>query len=144
MDCLIVLPFFSSIWWMQKIWSVVDLLCQNPLWWSPRISSMYSLNLERGGHSIKFHIKLIAVIFHDNYYSQFYHSFVNWYNNRLLPLIRQYFLIANRINEFMDLRQLCFNSYLNQFCQDLITVMHFIPFQLCSNNFNIKKTRISH
>jgi hypothetical protein len=29
--------------------------------------------------------------------------FVNWYNNRLLPLIRQLFLILNNINEFMDL-----------------------------------------
>jgi hypothetical protein len=28
--------------------------------------------------------------------------FVNWYNNRLLPLIRQFFLIPNRINEFAD------------------------------------------
>jgi hypothetical protein len=27
---------------------------------------------------------------------------VNWYINRLLPLIRQFFLIPNRINEFMD------------------------------------------
>jgi hypothetical protein len=39
--------FFSSIWRMQKIWSVVDLLSQNPHWWSPIISSMYGLNLER-------------------------------------------------------------------------------------------------
>jgi hypothetical protein len=29
--------------------------------------------------------------------------FVNWYNTRLLPLIRQFFLIPNRVNEFMDL-----------------------------------------
>jgi hypothetical protein len=27
---------------------------------------------------------------------------MNWYNNRLLPLIRQFFLIPNRINEFLD------------------------------------------
>jgi hypothetical protein len=30
---------------------------------------------------------------------------VNWYNNRLLPLIRQFLLISNRINEFVDSRQ---------------------------------------
>jgi hypothetical protein len=30
--------------------------------------------------------------------------FVNWYNNRLLQLIRQFFLIPNRINEFEDRR----------------------------------------
>jgi hypothetical protein len=29
---------------------------------------------------------------------------VNWYDKRLLPLIRQFFLIPKRINEFMDLR----------------------------------------
>jgi hypothetical protein len=29
----------------------------------------------RGGYSLTFCIKLIAVISHDNYYSQFYHPF---------------------------------------------------------------------
>jgi hypothetical protein len=28
---------------------------------------------------------------------------VNLYNNRLLPLIRQFFLILNRVNDFVDL-----------------------------------------
>jgi hypothetical protein len=28
---------------------------------------------------------------------------VNWYKNELLPLIRQFFLIPSRMNEFMDL-----------------------------------------
>jgi hypothetical protein len=27
---------------------------------------------------------------------------VNWYSNRLLPLIRQFFLIPNRSEEFVD------------------------------------------
>jgi len=31
---------------MQNIWSVVDLLHQNPHWWSPIISSTYGVNLE--------------------------------------------------------------------------------------------------
>jgi hypothetical protein len=44
-------------------------------------------------------MKLIAVISHDDYYCQFYNLLVNWYNNRLLPLIRQFFLIPDRINE---------------------------------------------
>jgi hypothetical protein len=39
--------FFSSIWRMQKIWSVVDLLLRNPHWRSQVISTMYGLNLER-------------------------------------------------------------------------------------------------
>jgi hypothetical protein len=39
--------FFSSLWWMQNIWSVVNLLCRNPHWWSPVISSAYGVNLDR-------------------------------------------------------------------------------------------------
>jgi hypothetical protein len=38
---------FSTIWWMRQLWSVVDLLHRNPHWWSPIISSIYRLNLER-------------------------------------------------------------------------------------------------
>jgi hypothetical protein len=47
LNCLFVLSFLSSIWRIQKIWSVVDLLHQNPHWWSPIISFIYGLNLER-------------------------------------------------------------------------------------------------
>jgi hypothetical protein len=46
--------------------------------------------------------RLITVIPHDNYYG-FIALLVNWYNNRLLPLIRQFFLIPNRINKFTEL-----------------------------------------
>jgi hypothetical protein len=46
---------------------------------------------------IKFCMKLIAVISHDNYYSLIT-LLVNWYNNRLLQMIRQFFRIPNRIN----------------------------------------------
>jgi hypothetical protein len=31
--------------------------------------------------------------------------FLSSYNNRLLPLIKQFFLIPNRSNEFVDCRQ---------------------------------------
>jgi hypothetical protein len=48
-------------------------------------------------------MKLITVTCLDNTTFSFIALFVNWYNNRLLPLIRQLFLIPNRINEFMDL-----------------------------------------
>jgi hypothetical protein len=47
MYCLTVLPFFSSIWQMENIWSVGDLLSQNQHSWAPIISSTYGLNLER-------------------------------------------------------------------------------------------------
>jgi hypothetical protein len=50
----------------------------------------------REGYGIKFCIKLIAVISHDNYYS-FIALLVNWYNNGLLPLIRHYFILASLI-----------------------------------------------
>jgi hypothetical protein len=42
---------------------------------------------------------------HDIITASFVTLFVNWYNNRLLPLIRQLSLIPNRINEFVDRRQ---------------------------------------
>jgi hypothetical protein len=38
---------FSSIWRTENIWSIVDLLCQNPHCLSPRISSAFGLNLEK-------------------------------------------------------------------------------------------------
>jgi hypothetical protein len=46
-------------------------------------------------------MKLIAVTSHDNYYSSFITIFLNWNHNRLLPLIRQFFLIPSGINEFV-------------------------------------------
>jgi hypothetical protein len=39
----------------------------------------------REGSQIKFRMKMMLVISHDNNYS--YTLLVNWYNNRLLPLI---------------------------------------------------------
>jgi hypothetical protein len=45
-----LLSIFSNIWRKQKFWSVVHLLCRNPHWWSPIISSMYGqymLNFRR-------------------------------------------------------------------------------------------------
>jgi hypothetical protein len=39
--------FFFSIWRMQKIWPVIDLLRRTPHWWSPIISTIYEFNLER-------------------------------------------------------------------------------------------------
>jgi hypothetical protein len=71
LDLLNSLFSFSSIWRMQKIWTVVDLLRRNPQWWSPIISSTSGLSLERRiSNNILF--ELIAVIPHDNNYSQFY------------------------------------------------------------------------
>ena len=41
---LLYFYFFSSIWRMQNIWSVIDLLRRNPPWWSPIISYAYGVN----------------------------------------------------------------------------------------------------
>jgi len=38
--------FFSSIWWMQDTWSVIDLVRQNPQWGTSAISSAYEINLD--------------------------------------------------------------------------------------------------
>ena len=38
--------FFSSIWRMQNIWSIVELLRRKSHWWSPIISFTYGINLE--------------------------------------------------------------------------------------------------
>jgi hypothetical protein len=107
--------FLSSIWRMQKIWSVVDLLCLNLHWWSPIVSSMYGLTL-REGHSVKFCMKLIAVISNDSYSS----------NN--LPMIRQFFLIPNRMNKYMArdiLSRLLLESVLLEFD-------HYLAIYTCS------------
>jgi hypothetical protein len=37
---------------------------------------------------------------------------VNWYSNRLLPLIWQFFFISNKINHFMDLKTVIFHLLL--------------------------------
>jgi hypothetical protein len=94
--------FFSHIWWMQKIWSVVDLLRRNPHLWSLILHLHMDLTL-REGYWITFCMLLMAVISHDNYYTEFIVLHVNWYNNSLFLLIRQIFLILNRMNKFMDL-----------------------------------------
>ena len=46
MHCFVLFPFFSSIWRMENIWSVVYLLLRNPHWWIPIISSAFGVNLE--------------------------------------------------------------------------------------------------
>jgi hypothetical protein len=52
-----------------------------------------------------FCMKLIAVIFRDNFTVSFITLFMNCYNNRLLPLIRQFLVIPNKINELVNHRQ---------------------------------------
>jgi len=38
--------FFSSVWRMQNTSSVADLLCRNPQWWSPIMSTAYRVSID--------------------------------------------------------------------------------------------------
>jgi hypothetical protein len=82
----------------------------------------------RRGYWIKLCMKLIAVKSHDNYYN-FIALLASRYSNRLLPLIRQFFLTPKRMNDFMDLRRQCFNSGLKIVVSEfLTTTWRFILF----------------
>jgi hypothetical protein len=59
----------------------------------------------RERYFVSFHMKLIVVIITA---VSFITLFVNWFNNTLLPLLRQFFLIENRMNNFLFL---CIASY---------------------------------
>jgi hypothetical protein len=48
-------------------------------------------------------MKLVAVITPISTTGSFITLLVNWYKNGLIPLIRQFFHIPNRINDIMDL-----------------------------------------
>jgi hypothetical protein len=52
----------------------------------------------------QFGVKLITMEYFDNYYGQFCRPSLNWYNNGLLPLLKQFYLIPKRMNEIVDLR----------------------------------------
>jgi hypothetical protein len=58
--------------------------------------------------------------------------FVNWYDNRLLPLIRQFFLIANGVNEFRGSEAVIFHLLLESFGWNFIITWLFKFFQLCN------------
>jgi hypothetical protein len=81
----------------------------------------------REGYWIKFCMKLLTMICLDNYCSNFITLLLNRYNSRLLPLLRQFFLIPNTINELMELRTQYFTS-LNKFCRNLFNTKRFIYF----------------
>jgi hypothetical protein len=70
----------------------------------------------REEYLIRFFMKLIAVISCDNTTASFIALRVNWCNNKLLPLIREFFLIPNRIYKLSYFR-ICVTKYFcNLFC----------------------------
>jgi hypothetical protein len=132
MYSLIVLPFFLQHLTNAKksvsSWSVT----KKPTWWSRIISSTYGLNSERMLDKIL--LDTDNSVSHNNYIS-FITLPINWYNNRLLPLVRQFFLIPNRTGLWISK---CFKSCLNLFCWNLINTWLFIPFQVCNAISNSK------
>jgi len=107
---------FSSIWQMENIWSVVDLLHQNPQWWSAIISSAYGVNPD--SRMVDKILYVVGKCPH-KYCNLFYSLLIDRYNDRLLPFLRQFLLIPNRNNKFMDLRANCFTP-LMEFDQYLV------------------------
>jgi hypothetical protein len=115
--------FFSSIWQMQNIWSVVDFLCQNPHQWSPIISSAYGVNLES-----RMLDKILYVLDNIDMPPLLLQSVLSPY--RIFPFLRQFLLIPNRNNKFMDLIANCSAPCFNQFCWVLINTRWSVAFEL--------------
>jgi hypothetical protein len=111
--------FFSSVWWMQNIRSVVDLLYWNLHRWSPIISSAYGVNLDRRIFDTTLYVadKWCAAIVTT---VCFITLLINRYNDWLLPLLRQFLFIPNRVNKFMDLKANFSTSCFNHFCLNVI------------------------
>jgi len=78
------------------------------------------------------------------YYKFFIALPVDRYNNRLLPILRQFLLILNRINNFMDLNPNCSTALFNQFCWNLISTWRFVPFQPFNSQLKLKGTLLRH
>jgi len=117
--CVVLCDLETS--WMRRPWPTggccgkrkkerkkVDLLRRNPHWRSPIISSACGVGLD----SRRWDTILFAVIA----------LLINRYNDRLFPSLRQFLLIPDRINKFMNLRMLCYFIHIfqvvhtNQWC----------------------------
>jgi len=55
---------------------------------------------------------------------------MNRYYDRLLPLFRQFLLLPNRNNKFMNLQVNCSTPCFNQFCWYLVNTWRFVTFSL--------------
>jgi hypothetical protein len=53
-------------------------------------------------------MKLAAMICPDNYYTQFYHPFVNRDDNLFFLSMTQIFFVPDQHNKFVDLKMQCF------------------------------------
>jgi hypothetical protein len=102
MFCLVVLPFHLYLR-KQYILSVVDLLHWNPIWLSPFNSYIYELNLE-----IRILDNVVYVVYSSDVTQHLLHLVLSPFCKLeyvwLFSLIRQFFRVQNKINEFTDLR----------------------------------------
>jgi hypothetical protein len=102
--CLIIPHCFCSIWQIQNIWSVVNLLPWNPHWSSKIISWIYRVTLrEECWINVLIGPQLITVIFLEITTVSFIALFISRHNNRFLTLVVQCFHIPNRTEKFVDL-----------------------------------------
>jgi hypothetical protein len=76
--------FFWSIWWLKKLWWLVQLLCRNPQYFHLCVK----LSL-RKGHSVKFVCSWEQCYRTIIIRVSFMALSVNWYKNRFLPLVRK-------------------------------------------------------
>jgi hypothetical protein len=96
--CLFVLPFFSPAFDKCTKSDQYGICYIETHTDDPKLFHL-SMDLTlTGGYSIKFCMKPIAVMSHDNYYNQFYRHFVLSYNNRHIYMTHQLLLTSNRIN----------------------------------------------
>jgi hypothetical protein len=97
----------------------------------------------REGYLIKCCVKLITVISHNNYYSQFCHHFCERIQSHHPSIDKANFPFRNRINEFVGRRKSYLTSCLNEFCRNLNITCRFKLLQLFNSNFNLKTTGTS-
>jgi hypothetical protein len=124
------------------MWSVVDVLNGNPHWEFPLILSTYGFDLERRMLNREFCMWCLS-----NYYSLYYTSQLLWcavcflthvstYNDCALPLLRYFFIISHRTNNFMDPRMYSFCSAWTNSAKMWSTCSN-VYLYLCSSYLNL-------
>jgi hypothetical protein len=127
--------FFSSIWQIQNIWWVADLLYQIHI--SPLISSAYGVNFDS-----RMLDKILYVVDKCDLPLKLLVCFIALLvgkDNDRLPLLRQFLHIPNGMNKLMDLRANCSNPYFNQFCWDFINTWWLESFWLFNGQLKHQK-----
>ena len=84
----------------------------------------------RAGCWIKLWKCLAKVICPYNYFNLFYPLLMNRQYDRLLPLLRKFLFLPNRINKFMNLQAQWSTPYFNQFSWYMINTWRFVTFCL--------------